>query len=81
MDPRSVCKGIVSAVGEKESLPEEVPEDLKYLFEEWLDELTEEARHILSQEPGLSVVELARRLRLSPEATAYLCKRLERNLQ
>ena len=72
---------MVSAVSEAESLPEEVPEELKYLFEEWLDELTEEARKILSQEPELSVSELARKLHLSPEGTSYLYKRLNRNLR
>ncbi|OAQ21650.1 hypothetical protein [Thermosulfurimonas dismutans] len=78
MDPRSVCRGIVSAVGEKESLPEEVPESLKLLFEEWLDELTEEARRITAQRAPLSTPELAKYLRISKEGAEYIRERLKR---
>jgi len=64
-------------MGEAESLPEEVPESLKLLFEEWLDELTEEARRALARNPDLSTEELARSLHLPPEGVKYILTRLE----
>ncbi|QJA06484.1 hypothetical protein FVE67_06580 [Thermosulfurimonas marina] len=76
MDPRSVCRAMVSTVSETETLPEEVPEGLKLLFEEWLDELLAEAQKVLQKEPHLSDRELARRLRVPLEGATYLRHRL-----
>ena len=67
---------MVSTVSETESLPEEVPEGLKLLFEEWLDELLAEAEKALQEDPDLSDRELARRLGIPPEGAAYLRHRL-----
>ncbi|RUM89586.1 MAG: hypothetical protein DSZ24_00900 [Thermodesulfatator sp.] len=68
---------MVSTIEETESLPEEVPQGLKFLFEEWLEEILNETEKILQKEPELSNKELARRLGVPLEGVAYLRHRLQ----
>ena len=78
VDPTAMCRSLVDKVTQSELLMTIADPDLLVLFEDWLEELEEEVRHIFHQSGILDEAALASRLGVSRRGAAFLISKLAR---
>ncbi len=79
VDPTAMCRSLVDKVAQSEQLMAIADPDLLVLFEDWLEELEEEVRHIFQQSGILDEAALAAKLGVSRRGAAFLISKLTRD--
>jgi hypothetical protein len=77
VDPTQMCRSLVSKVAQSEQLLAIADPDLLALFEDWLEELEDEVRRLLTRGP-LDEGRLADQLGLSRRGAKFLLTKLRR---
>ncbi len=75
VDPKNMCRHLYSTMGVPNELLKDAPEDLIFLFQDWLDMVASECRKILAAQPDLSTLEVAKQLKLPVSTVEKLIKR------
>lgn len=78
VDPKKMCKGVMSKVGQSEDLETVSDPEILVLFEDWLEELEQEMMAAVSKSGSLSAEELAEKLGVSQAGAAFLITKLKR---
>lgn len=73
-----MCQSLVAKVTRRQQLTSLADPDLPVLFEDWLEELEEEAISLVKESRSQDPSELAQGLGLSPASAASLINRLKR---
>ncbi len=74
-----MCQSLVAKVKCRQQLTSLADPDLLVLFEDWLEELEEEAISLVKEGRSQDPTSLAQELGLSPAGTAFLLTKLKKN--
>ena len=77
VDPTQMCQSLVDKVARSRQLSAIAEPELLVLFEDWLEELEEEATRIIEIHGFKDAGELARRLKVSLKGAHFLISKLE----
>ena len=78
VDPTQMCQSLVDKVARSRQLTAIAEPELLLLFEDWLEELEEEAIRAVQHENARNEVELARNLKVSSKGADFLLSKLKR---
>ena len=78
VDPTSMCQTLVHKVAQSKQLMAVADPAILFLFENWLDELEDEAAIYLSEHPAADASTLATDLGLSRSGADFLLEKLRR---
>lgn len=73
-----MCRSLLEKVNRADQLMQVAEPELLVLFEEWLEELAEEAAAVIQELGAADPAAVARRLNLPPAGTEYLLNKLRR---
>ena len=73
-----MCRSLLEKVTRNDQLMKMAEPELLVLFEEWLEELAEEAAAVVKDLGAADPVAVARRLKLPPAGTEFLLNKLRR---
>ena len=77
VDPKNMCQSLVEKIGQSEQLKSVADPELLILFEDWLEELENEALNLLKSNPPVSAKWLSEKLGLSESGSLFLMKKLQ----
>lgn len=78
VDPTHMCQNLVHKVAQSKQLLAVADPGILELFENWLDELEDEAMVYLEKHPGAEALDLAADLGLSKSGADFLLAKLRR---
>jgi len=78
VDPTQMCQTLVDKVARSRQLMAITEPELLVLFEDWLEELEEEAAEVVRTQGTPNAQELARKLGVSERGAAFLLTKLQR---
>ena len=78
VDPTQMCQTLVDKVARSRQLTAIAEPELLVLFEDWLEELEQEAIRVMKEGDAGDAGELARRLKVSSKGATFLLSKLER---
>ena len=78
VDPTQMCQSLVDKVARSRQLTAIAEPELLVLFEDWLEELEQEAIRVMKEGDAGDAGELARRLKVSSKGATFLLSKLER---
>ena len=78
VDPTQMCRSLVEKVARGQQLQAETDPGLLMLFEDWLEELEEEAASWIKESGRREPRELAQKLGISEAGVAFLLRKLQR---
>lgn len=78
VDPQQMCQGLLDKIGRSEQLRSVAHPELLILFEDWLEELEEEAISAVKRIGTKNPQDLAKELGLSSSGTTFLVAKLSR---
>ena len=78
VDPTQMCQSLVDKVARSRQLTAIAEPELLVLFEDWLEELEQEAIRVIKEGDAGDAGELARRLKVSSKGATFLLSKLER---
>jgi hypothetical protein len=78
VDPTQMCQSLVDKVAQSKQLRAITDPDLLVLFEDWLEELEDEATSLAGANGCLNADTLAAKLGLSRRGATFLVSKLER---
>ncbi|MDQ7784342.1 MAG: hypothetical protein RDU20_15760 [Desulfomonilaceae bacterium] len=78
VDPQQMCQGLLDKIGRSEQLRSVAHPELLILFEDWLEELEEEAIAAVRRIGSKNPMDLATELGLSSSGTTFLVAKLNR---
>ncbi len=73
-----MCRSLLEKVTRADQLMQVAEPELLVLFEEWLEELAEEAAVVVKEMGAADPAALARRLKIPPSGTEFLINKLRR---
>jgi hypothetical protein len=73
-----MCRSLLEKVTRADQLLKVAEPELLVLFEEWLEELTEEAAAVVKELGAADPAAVARRLKIPPTGTEFLLNKLRR---
>jgi hypothetical protein len=79
VDPTAMCKSLVEKISQSEQLRSVTDPEILVLFEDWLDELENEAVKAIKSKGLLSPEALSRELGLSESGSMFLITKLRRD--
>ncbi len=79
VDPTAMCKSLVEKIGQSEQLPSVTDPEILILFEDWMEELENEAVTIINRRHASTPKELSRELGLSESGALFLISKLKRD--
>ncbi len=77
VDPTQMCQTLVNRVSQSEQLMAVTDPDILILFEDWLDELEEEAISYAKKQDHVEAVSFAQDLGLSERGASFLLSKLK----
>ena len=78
VDPQQMCQGLLDKIGRSEQLRSVAHPELLILFEDWLEELEDEAISAVRRMGSKDPQDLAKELGLSSSGTTFLIAKLTR---
>ena len=78
VDPTKMCQGLVDKVARSRQLQSVTDPELLILFEDWLEELEDEAVNFLRQHPASEAEDLSSNLGFSHSGATFLLAKLRR---
>jgi len=78
IDPQDMCQGLLDKIGRSEQLRAVAHPELLMLFEDWLEELEQEAVAAVKRTGSKVPADLARELGLSGSGATFLIAKLAR---
>ncbi len=71
-----MCQRLISAVDIRTKLKKVAPEDVLALFEDWLEEVENQAISLFQENPKLSPEKLAHKLKISAQGATFLIDKM-----
>jgi hypothetical protein len=78
VDPTQMCQSLVDKVAQSKQLTAITHPEILILFEDWLEELEEEAAALSKTQNGLTAEKLSSKLGLSLRGAVFLMSKLQR---
>jgi DNA-binding transcriptional regulator YiaG len=79
VDPTAMCRSLVEKISQSEQLRSVTDPEILILFEDWLEELENEAVKAVRRGESLSPEALSRQLGLSESGSMFLITKLKRD--
>ena len=77
IDPVRMCRGLMDKMAESEQLKSEADAGILILFQDWLEQLEEEAMKVVERTGSINPIRLADELGLSESGGVFLVARLK----
>ncbi len=78
VDPKEMCQSLVERISQSEQLRSVTDPEILILFEDWLDELENEAVNLIKHHRTATAKDLSRELGLSESGSLFLMTKLKR---
>ena len=78
VDPTAMCQSLVERISQSDQLRSVTDPEILVLFEDWLDELENEAMSIIRRKGPITPEELSRELGLSESGAVFVIMKLKR---
>jgi len=79
VDPRAMCRSLVEKISQSEQLRSVSDPEILVLFEDWLEELENEAVALIKRSRAVAAQDLSRELGLSESGSMFLITKLKRD--
>ncbi len=79
IDPKIMCQSLVEKISQSEQLRSVADPELLILFEDWLEELENEAVTVIKRGGSIAPEDLSRELGLSESGSIFLVTKLKRD--
>jgi hypothetical protein len=79
VDPKAMCQSLVDKISQSEQLRSMTDPEILILFEDWLDELENEAVNLIERHAAATPKELSKELGLSESGSMFLLTKLKRD--
>ena len=79
VDPTAMCRSLVEKISQSEQLRSVTDPEILILFEDWLEELENEAVTVIRRKGALGPKDLSRELGLSESGSMFLITKLKRD--
>ena len=79
VDPTEMCKSLVEKISQSEQLRSVTDPEILILFEDWLEELENEAVETIKRRGSLTPKDLSKELGLSESGAMFLMTKLKRD--
>jgi hypothetical protein len=79
VDPTAMCKSLVEKISQSEQLRSVTDPEILVLFEDWLEELENEAVTVIKQTGAAVAQDLSKELGLSESGAMFLIMKLKRD--
>jgi len=78
VDPKAMCRSLVDKIGQSEQLRSVADPEIFVLFEDWLEELENEAIGLIKRYGAATAEDLANGLGLSESGAMFILTKLKR---
>ena len=78
VDPTAMCRSLVEKISQSEQLRSVTDPEILILFEDWLEELENEAVSVIKRGDNVAPEDLSRELGLSESGSMFLIMKLKR---
>jgi hypothetical protein len=79
VDPTAMCRSLVEKISQSEQLRSVTDPEILILFEDWLEELENEAVTVIKRRGSVTPKELSNELGLSESGSMFLLTKLKRD--
>jgi hypothetical protein len=79
VDPTAMCRSLVEKISQSEQLRSVTDPEILILFEDWLEELGNEAVTVIERKGSVTPKDLSRELGLSESGSMFLITKLKRD--
>jgi len=79
VDPKAMCRSLVEKISQSEQLRSVTDPEILVLFEDWLEELENEAVVLIKRSGAVAAQDLCRELGLSESGSMFLITKLKRD--
>ena len=79
VDPTAMCRSLVEKISRSEQLRSVTDPEILILFEDWLEELENEAVTVIKRRDSVTPKDLSRELGLSESGSMFLIMKLKRD--
>ena len=79
VDPTAMCRSLVEKISQSEQLRSVTDPEILILFEDWLEELENEAVSVIRRGDNVTPEDLSRELGLSESGSMFLFTKLKRD--
>jgi hypothetical protein len=79
VDPTAMCRSLVEKISQSEQLRSVADPEIFILFEDWLEELENEAVTVINQKGSVTPKDLSNQLGLSESGAMFIITKLKRD--